>query len=90
MIFHLRESRDQLLSHFAGRIGRAVVENHQVEIVSQLGQHVEHLADVGFKSRLGIVDRQQHTERTSQEASSQRRVRMRREHPDHRTGSVSR
>ena len=68
MVFDLRKLRRQFVGDFAGRVGRAVVDDHEIEIVRQLGQEIEHPSDIGPERGLGIMDRQENTEGSIQEA----------------------
>ena len=65
---NLRKLRRQLVRHFAGGVGRAVVDDQQFEIVRQIRQEIEHPTDVGMQRCLGIMNGQQDAERAIQGA----------------------
>ena len=54
----LRIAGGQLVGHFGRVVGRAVVEDAQLETIGQFRQHFEDLADACFQTVVGIVDGQ--------------------------------
>jgi hypothetical protein len=60
---NLRIAGGQQPGHVGRVVGRAVVQDAQLETPGGLGKHFENLGNVRLKLSLGVINRQQHTQR---------------------------